>query len=158
MESEINRIYGNRVRVRVCGLCWQNGKLLMVKHSGLNNLDFWAPPGGGVDFGKTLIETLVTEYQEECGISIEPGRLLFTCEFIQPPLHAIELFFEVFYTSGEVRKGFDPEMLPDQQIITDVKWMSSEEIAALPNESIHGIFQRCSSPEELLKMTGNWRI
>ena len=58
MEKEITEIYGSRVRVRVCGLCWKEDKLLMVKHKSLQKEGFWSPPGGGIDFGQSIEETL----------------------------------------------------------------------------------------------------
>lgn len=158
MDAEIGRIYGNRVRVRVCGLCWHGGKLLMVRHSSINNGVLWSPPGGGIEFGKTAHETLVSEFEQESKIDVEPGRFLFACEYINAPLHAVELFFEVFYKSGNVGLGFDPEMVSDKQIIQEVCWLSSEQIKSIANKDLHGIFELCSEPDDLMKMTGYWRI
>lgn len=134
MDAEISKIYGNRFRTRACGLCWREGKLLMVKHSGLNAGHFWSPPGGGIEFGKTAHETLAVEFQEETKISIEPARFLFVCEFMSPPLHAMELFFEVFYKSGEVSRGFDPEMDEDKQIIQEARWLSRKKFSVFPKK------------------------
>src|SRR5258706_6221691 len=102
MDQEISTLYGQRVRVRTCGLCWKNNHLLMVNHSSINDKNFWAPPGGGVEFGETAIEALVREFTEETAITVKVGEFKFVSEFLKEPLHAIELFFEVFYESGEV--------------------------------------------------------
>src|SRR6478735_2451882 len=91
--SEITQKYGNRVRLRACGLCWRGNALLMVNHKFLTSGDFWAPPGGGVEFGQPSQEALAREFKEETNVTIAAGSLLFTCEFIKPPLHAVELFF-----------------------------------------------------------------
>jgi len=158
MDAEIGRVYGNRLRVRACGLCWHEDKLLMVQHSGLGDGKLWSPPGGGIEFGNTAYATLIQEFEEETKIKIEPGRFLFACEYISPPLHALEFFFEVFYTAGEISPGFDPEMTRNTQIIRQVQWLSSEQIKELPPENLHGIFKHCAHPQDLMKLTGYWQI
>ena len=77
MNTEIAKIYGNKVRIRVCGLCWQADSLLMVNHSSLTNGDFWAFPGGGVEFGQTLDENLKREFMDETNLSIKTCSILF---------------------------------------------------------------------------------
>ena len=154
MDPDIKRVYGNRVRARVSGLCWEGGKLLMVNHQGLSRGDFWAPPGGGLEFGMGVRECLEKEFLEETGLLIRAGSFLFACEFIQQPLHAIELFFEVRVAGGALEKGDDPEL----PIIRDVRFMSAADIAGLPASSLHGIFGRVSSPEDLKTLTGFFTI
>src|SRR6478752_1183379 len=95
MDKEIAEVYGSKVRVRVCGLCWKDNKLLMVKHKVLASGGFWSPPGGGIDFNQSISETLKREFIEETGLVITPGTFRFGCEFIQSSLHAIELFYSI---------------------------------------------------------------
>ena len=131
MDPEIIKTYGNRLRIRVCGICQDGESLLMVKHKMHANGNFWAPPGGGVEFGQTASESLIREFKEETGLLIRTGNLRFICELVKPPLHAIELFFEVYKNGGELLKGFDPEMSPEDQIIEDVRFMTFTEIMML---------------------------
>ena len=154
MDQEVAKIYGNRVRVRACGLCWQNEKLLMVNHSGLTNLDFWAPPGGGVEFGKSIHASLTKEFEEETGLMVAPLKFAFACEYIQHPLHSVELFFHVKLKGGNLKTGADPEL----QIIRDVKFLSFAELLSLPPDSVHGIIKRAQSPAELRDLTGFFPI
>ena len=156
MEPEINSQYGQKVRLRACGLCFNNDKLLMVNHVGLQNGDFWSPPGGGVEFGQTAAQTVIREFEEEAGLIVEAKSYLFSCEFIKFPLHAIELFFEVKYTSGDLKIGVDPET--NLQLIKEVRWMSPSEILSLPAINLHGIFRHCKKPEDLLQLKGLWSI
>jgi 8-oxo-dGTP diphosphatase len=165
MSPEIPEIYSNRTRVRVCGLCWQSEKLLMVNHRGLTAGNFWSPVGGGIEFGETAADALVREFQEETGITIQAERLLFVCEYIeqikasgQSRIHAVELFFEAGYLSGEPVTGGDPETDPEHQIITDVKFMSLKEILAVPEAERHGIFKHVKTAGELKTLTGFYRI
>lgn len=127
MTTEIINQYGNQLRVRVCGICVQDGKILLINHSGMNESgEFWSPPGGGLQFGETIEECLKREFLEETNTVISVGNFLKINEFVKPPLHAIELFYEVKIVSGEVKIGFDPEM--EEQIIKDVQWLSFEEV------------------------------
>ena len=76
MSPEIAEIYGNRVRIRVCGLCWQDDSLLLIKH-GMGPGGFWAPPGGGVELNEPLEVTLRREFLEETGLDVIPGKFIF---------------------------------------------------------------------------------
>src|SRR5688572_10993783 len=127
MESEITRIYGNRLRVRVCGICWDDDRLLLVNHK-MAGGDFWAPPGGGLEFGQHLSDALRREFKEETNLEIELGSFLFGCEFNKAPLHAIELFFEVNAIGGALKTGSDPEL----QLIKEVRFFTPSEIRSLP--------------------------
>jgi 8-oxo-dGTP diphosphatase len=158
MNPKIPEIYSNRPRLRVCGLCWKGDKLLMVNHRQLTAGSFWAPPGGGVEFGEPVADALVREFLEETHVKILPAKFKFVCEFIQPPLHAVELFFEVDYQEGEASLGTDPESNPEDQLINAVRYMSIEEILSVPSGERHGIFRFIKTTAEVKKLTGFYRI
>jgi 8-oxo-dGTP diphosphatase len=123
-QKTAQQLYGNRIRVRVCGICIENEQILLVCHRPiLGKNDYWCPPGGGVDEGETAIEALKREFLEETGYEIEVAQLLKTKEFVQPPLHAIELYFSVKILSGNLIVGHDPEMNLADQLIKEVCWL-----------------------------------
>src|SRR6218665_3622677 len=108
------KLYSNRIRIRVCGICIENEQVLMVCHKGVINENYvWLPPGGGMNEGESIEETLVREFFEETGFEVEVGRFWFKNEFIHAPIHAIELYFSVQIKSGELIKGTDPELTAD---------------------------------------------
>lgn len=158
MNQTIIEKFGNRVRVRACGICWKDDKLLMVNHKSLTANNFWAPPGGGVGIGQSLNDCLKQEFEQETGLVIQPGKFLFGCEFIQPPLHAVELFFEVSILGGTLKVGFDPELSRKQQIISAADFLSADEIDGIPLDQKHGIFKHCPKTKQLDRLHGFYII
>lgn len=154
-RQEVLKLYGHRLRLRVCGLYREGDRLLMVRHRGIGPTDtFWCPPGGGAQFGETAPDALIREFAEETGLAIEPGELLFVNEFMRPPLHALELFFAVRAVGGQLRQGADPEMEPDRQIIEEVRLMSFDEIKACPPDEVHSLFRHCRSLADVFGLRG----
>lgn len=154
MDSEVAKTYGNKVRIRVCGLCRENDSILMVNHSGITPTDFWAPPGGGVDFGQSVVEALKKEFREETHLEIAVGAFAFGCEYINAPIHSIELFFDVQITGGKLRTGHDPEL----QIIRDVAFLSPADLRAMSPDVLHGIFRLYTETAQLKDLKGFYRI
>ena len=70
-------------RIGVRAIIYKDGKLLAVRHKSKDGTpkDFWAIPGGGLDPGESLEDGLKREIEEELGVSITPGRLLFVQQF-----------------------------------------------------------------------------
>lgn len=154
-RQEVLTLYGNRLRLRVCGLYRQDDRLLMVRHRGVGPANtFWCPPGGGAQFGETAPAALIREFAEETGLTVTTGELLFVNEFMQPPLHALELFFTVDVTGGSLRQGFDPEMGQNEQIIDEVRLMRFDEIKRYPPDEVHNLFRFCESLDDVFRLRG----
>lgn len=154
MPNSIQSIYGNKVRTRICGICVVDNQLLMVNHKGLGNGNLWAPPGGGLEPGESSREALEREMKEETNLMISVGEMLFVTEFIDPPLHAVELFFRVEITGGELKIGLDPEMELENQILTEAKFFSWSEIMEMDPRQVHGIFKKVSNPAQIVDLRG----
>lgn len=158
MNDQIDKLFGGRVRVRACGLCWQDNKLLLIDHKGITGGHFWAPPGGGVDFGNTIQDTLMNEFKDETGLTIKIGEFRFIGEFIHEPLHAVELYFDVTRIAGHLNLGFDPEMAESDQILADLRFMTFEEILDLPDHERHGMFRLFQTEKALKNASGYHKI
>ena len=156
MHPEIVAHYGNKLRVRACGLCIRNDALLMVNHTLGHDVDFWAPPGGGIEFMETARDTIVREFREETGYEVEVGKVLFICEFRKAPLHAIELYFKVRIVGGKLSGGADPET--KHPVIREVRFMTADDLSGLPIESLHGLFAKSRIPADLMSLTGYLEI
>ena len=155
IRERIVEEFGNRVRVRVCGICIEDECLLMVNHLSLNKEgDFWGPPGGGMEFGQSAEENLRREFLEETGLVIEVEKFLFVHEYLKPPLHAIELVYKVNRVGGQLIKGQDPEMGKSEQIINDVQFISLERLKSLNRKSVHQMFRFIETLKSLEHING----
>jgi len=155
MEEKIIEKFGNKLRVRVCGILIEKGKILLIRHKSLGkNGVLWAPPGGGMLFAESAEETIKREFEEETGLKIQVERFLFTHEFLKPPLHAIELFFEVSRLGGTLNTGYDPEMKKNEQIITDAAYLDLDQIKEIGNDSMHNVLRKVTNLKDLLYLDG----
>lgn len=83
------------------------GHIFAVKHYDRDTggeSDYWALPGGGLDMGEFLQDSLVREFEEELGVKPDIGRLLFMQQFVfnhrnGKQSEQIEWFFHVTNTS-----------------------------------------------------------
>ncbi len=156
VHEEIAGVFGNRLRVRVCGICVQDNEILLVNtRDATRPGDFWSPPGGGMHFGEPAHEALRREFREETGLEIAVGEFMFVHEFIGLPLHAIELFFRVEVVGGQLAKGRDPELR--RQVIAEVSFYPFHEIRKYEPAALHNLFRHCSNVAELLALRGYYQ-
>ena len=153
ISKEIESKFGNHLRVRVNGILIEDNKLLMVKHLMGNGKILWSVPGGGMHYGENAAQNLIREFEEETGLNVKITKYLFVHEYLDPPLHAMEHFFNVKSTGGSLKLGEDPELSKEFQILNELAWMSLEDIRSLPQDSLHQIFWRINSLEDL----GLWK-
>lgn len=126
-------MYTHVLRNRACAVITSGDWILLAKHqSPSRELPIWLPPGGGIEFGESMESAVVREVEEETGLYIKPLRLLWVHEFIEPPFHAIEYYFECDVTGGSLKLGEDPEHGKDSQILQDLKFVPFLEVENLP--------------------------
>lgn len=154
-SSTDSSIFSGKVRVRVCGLLEENGKLLLIKHETIGVGGYlWSPPGGGVEFGASMEETLKREFQEETGLSIAVGQFLFANEYIDTRHHAIEMFYKVQRIGGKLALGHDPELGEEDQILSELKFIGYPHLQKMDKRHLHNIFQEVKSPENVFSLKG----
>ena len=154
MDHPVHKITGNRLRVRACGLLTDKEGIILINHKGLYSHDFWAPPGGGINFQESVTNCLIREFKEETGLAIEVQDYIFSTEFIKSPLHAIELFFMVRQVGGILMSGHDPEFKDVKDYFIEVRKMKWNEIKSLKKGELHGAFHLAGSPEEIMDLRG----
>ena len=159
IRERIVEEFGNKLRMRVCGICIEEDRILLINHQSLNEGgDFWAPPGGGMEFGLSAEQNLEREFLEETGLKIKVEKFLFVHEYLSPPLHAIELIFQVKRTGGTIMIGLDPEMKAEEQIIKNVAFVPWEKVKSMSKGSFHQLFDLVDDIKDLMKLSGFFRF
>jgi 8-oxo-dGTP diphosphatase len=158
-DEDIIKNFGGKLRVRVNGICIEDEKILLIKHESLSPSGyFWSPPGGGMEYGASASENLEREFFEETGLEVKVGELLFVHEYLNVPLHAIELFFSVVKIKGVLILGLDPEMPHNRQIISDIKWMDIKEIKKIDKGNRHQVFELIDDLGQLMTLKGYFQL
>lgn len=121
------QIMAGSIRVRVAALVTDGRKLLVVRHR-KGGREYRLLPGGGVEFGESVLDALVREVHEETGLEIEPGGLLATTETIYPDgaRHILHLVFHAPRWAGTLRQG------PEDERVQAAEWISTEDLDELP--------------------------
>jgi len=109
-------------RVGVGGVVVQDGAILMVERGRPPRAGQWAIPGGKLHWGELLEEAVAREVQEETGLSVEVGELIWTGQTIGPDWHFILLDFEATVIGGSLSAGDDA---------ADAAWVPLDEVEEL---------------------------
>jgi ADP-ribose pyrophosphatase YjhB (NUDIX family) len=103
------------------------GEILMQRRVDNN---FWALPGGTMDFGETIVQTAEREVREETGLEVRVDGIVGT---FSDPRHVIE------YSDGEIRQQFNicfhatllGGELQSSHESSEVRWIPPEELKGL---------------------------
>ncbi len=157
-KESINHQFGGKVRIRVGGILIENDKVLLLKHQGVGPDQYlWSPPGGGMEFGQDAEENLVREFKEETFLDVQVNKFLFVNEFKDDKIHAIELFFQVTKTAGELSLGRDPEM-KENQILSEIKFFDYNDLKKVQKNRLHNMFHAINKPQEVFNLTGYFKF
>jgi 8-oxo-dGTP pyrophosphatase MutT (NUDIX family) len=107
----------------------QHGRILL--HRRVDN-ELWSIPGGGMEVGESIAETIVREVEEETGLKVEPERVV---GIYTNPRHVVA------YPDGEVRQQFSicfacrivgGQLLDHADESLEVGFYRPDEIEAMP--------------------------
>lgn len=108
------------------GIVEKDGKYLLVKENQEKCRGKWNIPAGGVDDYENVIEAAKREIYEETGCKVKINGIL---EIVNQNLENVDLLLFIFDT-----KLIEENIQIDGEEISDVKWISYEEILNMKEE------------------------
>ncbi|MCD6241607.1 NUDIX hydrolase [Candidatus Bathyarchaeota archaeon] len=117
--------YPKHPMVGVGAIIVRNGKILIVKRKSEPGKGRWSVPGGLVELGETVGQTVVREVKEECNLNVEVDRLIDVVDSLTKDeegnikYHFVILDFFVKLKGGELKAGDDAE---------EARWVPLEEV------------------------------
>lgn len=86
--------------VRVYGILFNAHQDILLVDEVLDGFAFTKFPGGGLEFGEGPEETVVREFQEECGVEVTCEKHIYTTGFFQasafnPKQQIISIYYQV---------------------------------------------------------------
>jgi 8-oxo-dGTP diphosphatase len=114
------------MKVRPSVAIIENNQLLLMQYR-YGNTDVYNLPGGNVDKGENLMQTVVRELMEELGIELVIGQMILSGDVIMPDgkedvLHCV---FE-----GRILDG-KPILNPKETSALEVVWIPLEDLSEL---------------------------
>jgi len=99
-------------------------QLLMVKHH-VGGEEWWCLPGGGVEAHETAVDAALRELEEECCVV---GKIVRQTAHTTDGFKVDTITFQIDIGAQEPHMGTDPEFSQDDQILTEVRWLTLAEI------------------------------
>ncbi len=126
-------------KIIASALVEKDGKFLMVKETLEDNKDYWIVPGGHVEFGEKIEDTVKREMKEETNLDIEIVKFLGFKEAIHTKhgYHTVIFFFLAKSLSDKLvldkqlldAKFFTKEELKDLDLVQSAKWLVENHLA-----------------------------
>jgi 8-oxo-dGTP pyrophosphatase MutT (NUDIX family) len=102
----------------------RGGRVLMVQRGPRSTFPgWWQPVSGRIEPGETQADAAVREAREEVGLHVQPLRKVWEC-----PADGAD--FQLHWWLADSARG---EIAPDGVEICDARWLTPEEIRALPH-------------------------
>lgn len=105
----------------------KDNRILMVKQHH-EDKDIWMVPGGAIEEGESSMAAAIREMNEETGMEVEIGRMIWHTEEVSDRGQRFVNFFLGRLKGGHLHLGADPEFDSEHQVLREVKFMSREEI------------------------------
>ena len=109
---------------RVQAIVVRDGRVLMVKHC-QNGEEWWCLPGGGQEPGETPEQGALRELREECNVN---GTTIRQTSLVCYAPDDETYSFLVDIADQEPSLGHDPDVVPGQEVLTDIRWLRLREI------------------------------
>lgn len=121
--------------VRVYGCALKEGKVLFLREH-YHGKEFLKFPGGGVEFGEGLKESLLREWKEELNLDIKIKEHLYTQDFFQESMFDPNDHLLIVYYIVKILNISELYISDDR--IREVKWISLDEnnLSLLPIDEV----------------------
>lgn len=83
--------------VRVYGILMTEKDEVLISDEKVQDFGFTKFPGGGLEYGEGLIDALKREFQEECAISIDIIRHIYTTDFYEKSSFNDSQIISIYY-------------------------------------------------------------
>ncbi len=121
----MGREYPERPIVGAGALMIENGKLLLIKRGAKPGQGRWSIPGGIVELGERVQDTIVREVKEECGLDIEVEGLMDVFDSItRDKKGRIQYQFVVVNFLAKIRGG----ILKNADDVLEARWVQLNEV------------------------------
>ncbi|MBY0356993.1 MAG: NUDIX hydrolase [Candidatus Obscuribacterales bacterium] len=129
-----------------------DNNILLVKHR-KGPKQYWVLPGGRLEYGETFFECAIREVQEETGLDVEVGKIVFVSEAIAPDRsrHIVNVYLTATVTGGTLQVG-------DEEVLAGVDYLPLADLSKLtlyPPVSLQILESAKSGFSEGIKYLGN---
>lgn len=121
----MTREYPTQPVIGVGAVIIHKGKILLAKRGSEPGKNKWSIPGGLVELGETVRDTVVREVKEESNLNVEVHSLIDVVDNLEPDVrgkwlyHFVILDFFVRLKGGNLHAGSD---------VVDVRWVFLNEV------------------------------
>ena len=147
----MNRLYPNRPIVGVGAIITRNGRILLEKRKNDLGRGKWSIPGGLVELGESLEQTVIREVQEETGLVVDAPELVDVVSQVtldengKVKYHFVIVDYFVKLKSGTASAASDAE---------ELEWVLFDEVEQRDLiKSFRGFFEK--NREKLEKMSSS---
>ena len=107
-----------KVNVRISGIVFKDGKVVLVKHENSFNGIYYLLPGGGLERDETIEECTLREVKEEIGLDVEVKTLTYYEDVISKDDHTLHLIFKCKIIGGKI-ENLDPDKKVKEIVFMD---------------------------------------
>src|SRR3989344_3801337 len=94
--------------IRVSGIVFKSGKVVLVKHENKYNGIYYLLPGGGLERDETIEECVIREVKEETGLDVKIKSFAYYEDVVSEDDHTLHLIFKCEIVGGEI-ENLDPD-------------------------------------------------
>lgn len=136
------------IKTRVGLIMFHEGKLVLAKHNVEGYGVYYLLPGGGIEHSESPEEAIKREALEECGVEVEPERLLWIKTGYTDEEDYMDLIYLVNIKSGEFKVHEDEKMVKEIKLVSNEEELSK--LKFFPKQITNKVFKDLPKETEYL--------